>query len=109
MKPQRFFLALRMVPCCLLLVTGALRSQMPSAPGRLAVKSTPPGATITIDNQRMKQPAPFTYLVSPGSHKVTARGPAGRTLKCSPESPYVGSGSTVEINCAAGENTPSNK
>jgi hypothetical protein len=87
------------VLCSLLLFPAPLLPQMPSAPGRLSVKSTPSGAVITIDNQEMRQHAPSTFAVSPGSHRVTAKDPSGKLLKCSPESPRVASGSTVQVDC----------
>lgn len=98
MTKQRLFSVLKM-PLCVVLFAELLPSQMPSAPGRLSVASTPPGATVTIDGRQMSRPAPSTFTVSPGSHKVTAETPAGEALTCNPGSPNVYSGSTVRVSC----------
>jgi len=95
---QRLFSVPKMALCGFLLFPESLPSQMPSPPGRLSVTSTPPGATITIDGKQMSRPAPSTFVVSPGSHNVTAETPAGEFLTCNPGSPTVYSGSTVRVN-----------
>ncbi len=101
MKTQPLFPGLCLALCCLFLFPGLLRPQMPQAPGKLYITSTPPGGTVTIDNQQMRRLTPFTFVVSPGAHKVRVKGPAGKPMKCDPESPNVRSGYTVTVNCAA--------
>jgi hypothetical protein len=80
----------------LLLLQGFLWSQMPQSPGRLAVKSEPPDAAVTIDNQVMKKHTPSTFVVSPGKHNLKV---AGQGLNCSVAQVNVPSGSTVTVNC----------
>ncbi|MFY9728850.1 MAG: PEGA domain-containing protein [Bryobacteraceae bacterium] len=110
MKTQRLFPALGLALCCLFLSPGLLRSQMPQRPGKLYVTSAPPGGIVTIDDQQMRRTTPFTFVVSPGYHKVKVTGPEGKPMKCNPASPNVRSGFTVTVNCTAeGREPPAKK
>ena len=59
-----------MAGLCILLFPALLSPQRPDSPGKLRITSTPPGAAIKVDNQRMPQPTDFTFTVSPGVHNV---------------------------------------
>jgi hypothetical protein len=90
---------LEMALCWVLLFPALLSSQRPQT-GRLSVTSTPPGAEITIDNQRTNQSTPFTFVVSPGEHRVAV---TSETLRnCAKPVPVpVSPGSAVSIHCTS--------
>jgi len=75
-------------------------AQAPAQPGKLVVKSTPPGAVITINGRRMPQPTDATFVVPAGNYKVSVSGGAGR-LNCSTQSFRVNSVGTTEVQCTA--------
>jgi hypothetical protein len=86
-----------------------LSPQRPQLPGRLKITSTPPGAKITIDDQRLNQSTDFTFAVSPGDHSVAVISSA--LPKCAkPIKVTVTSGSVTSVNCtAAGWDNPADK
>jgi hypothetical protein len=109
MKAQRMFLVSEILSCCLLLFPAPVSSQRPQTPGKLFVTSTPPGATIAIDNQATGQSTDFTFVVSPGDHYVSLTSsslPNCKNLKKAP----VSSGHITRVNCtAAGWDEPASK
>jgi len=102
MKTQRLLPVLELALCCLFLFPGLLRSQMPQKPGRLTVDSTPPGATVAIDNRQMSRPTPFTFVLSPGQHSVNVRGKdqAGKDMSCT-ASLNIAAGAAQSVHCTA--------
>jgi hypothetical protein len=97
MTTHRLFPVLMAALFCLVLFPGLVRSQMPQAPGRLYVTSTPAGASVAVDNRRMSRQTPFTFVVSPGNHTVKVNGDG---LSCS-ASLNVPSSSTKSLHCTA--------
>jgi len=99
---RRLFAIVVLALGCLFLFPGMLRAQMPNRPGRLTVESTPPGATVTIDGQVMQRVTPFTFVISPGEHRVTVQGKdeAGKEMSCT-TSLNVESGSAKSLRCTA--------
>ena len=91
------FPALNLVVYCLLLPAPS-PFQRPPQPGQLTVTSTPPGAEITVDNQRMRQVTPFTFYVAPGQHTVTS----STQPKCeTPAKVTVTAGDAMLVHCTA--------
>jgi PEGA domain len=81
---------------CLLLLPTTLSSQMPREPGVLAVMSSPPGATITINGKLMKPQTDAKFVVSPGTYHVVIDGTG--SLHCD-KNVKVASGMTTTVNC----------
>ena len=100
MKAQRVFPAPETLLCCLLLFQAPLSSQRPETPGRLTVRSTPPAAIITIDDQDTNQVTPFTFVVSPGDHSVSLKSPSLPDCK-KPKKVTVSSGAVTSVSCTA--------
>jgi hypothetical protein len=46
-------------------------AQLKAKNGRLIVSSTPPGATVTLDDTTLPEKTPLSVLVPPGSHRLT--------------------------------------
>jgi hypothetical protein len=46
------------------------QAEIKAMPGKVRIESTPPGATITIDDKPQASPTPTEVELSPGSHKV---------------------------------------
>jgi hypothetical protein len=84
------------VAAALLYLSGVCRATPPPS-GWISVISTPPGANITIDGQKVGQPANATFALSPGRHTVLISGGAGN-LHCL-VTIAVESGRTKEIQC----------
>jgi PEGA domain len=81
---------------CLLLLPTTLSSQMPHEPGVLAVMSSPPGATITINGKLMKPQTDAKFVVSPGMYRVVID--RAGSLHCD-KSVKVASGMTTTVSC----------
>ena len=105
---QRIFPALEMTFYCVLLFPMPLLSQRPALAGKLTVTSTPPGARITIDNQIMGQATPFTFVVSPGDHRVAVK--SADLTNCGTKRVSLVAGSAVSLNCGPkGWDNPNSK
>jgi hypothetical protein len=96
MHVPRVFPRLRTVACGMLLLPAWSASQRPPQPGQLTVKSTPAGASITIDGQLMKRPTNYTYYVSPGTHTVSLSAPPACTQETKVS---VTAGTALTLNC----------
>jgi hypothetical protein len=84
---------------CILLLAGAASSQMHQPPlGRLEITSTPPGASITINNQSRPERTNVSLVVSPGNYTVSITGGPGN-LNCQPQAVSVQGGKTVRVTC----------
>jgi hypothetical protein len=89
---------------CFALLLPAGSSQTPPQPGKLTVNSTPPGATVAINGEKMQQLTNFTFAVSPGTYKISVAGGEGNLQKCAGNnsiSVQVSSGSQKTLLCAA--------
>ena len=85
---------------CLLPLAGALMAQTPGRPGKLTVSSTPKGAAIFVNGQRMGQTTDATFVISPGTYKVSVSGGAGN-LNCPVKSVQVTVGGLEELSCTS--------
>jgi hypothetical protein len=92
MNNHRPLPALKTIVFLALLIAPAAFSQMPAKPGKLVLKSDPPGAKIVINGTTISEAAPATVVVSPGTYKVTIGTCAEQTIP-------VASGETKEIHC----------
>ena len=103
MKAQRVFPAPAMAFLCVLLFSALSSPQRPDLPGKISVSSTPPGAAIRIDNQRMRQSTgskDVVFTVSPGEHSVALIHPD--LPKCAkPIKSNVNPGSVTHVSCTA--------
>lgn len=86
--------------CCLLPLAGALMAQTPGRPGKLSVSSTPKGAAIFVNGQRMGQTTDATFVISPGTFKVSVSG-GGGNLNCPVKSVQVTAGGLTELSCTS--------
>lgn len=80
MSASKISLTLEAALCCVLLLPAASSQTSPQL-GKLVIKSTPQGATITINGQTMNQQTDATFVVSPGNYKVSVTGGVGN-LNC---------------------------
>lgn len=80
-------------------LAATLAAQAPGRPGRLSVNSTPKGAAISINGRKMGQPTNATFVVSPGTYKVSVSGSGN--LSCPAKSVEVSAGATAELECTA--------
>jgi PEGA domain len=96
MNAPRMFTRLSTAVCGMLVLPAWLASQRPPQPGQLTVKSTPAGASITIDGQLMKRPTNYTYYVSPGTHRVSLSAPPACTQQTTVP---VTAGTALTLNC----------
>jgi hypothetical protein len=87
------------VLCCAFLSQPSMLLQAPSQPGRIAISSTPSGAYITIDGQRMNQLTDATFVASQGTHNVSVIGGPGN-LNCSERKFQVSSGQVTKVYCS---------
>ena len=82
---------------CWIILLPSLLAQTPAKPGRLVVKSVPPGAAVVVNGQSWQQPTNTAIVVAPGNYSVSV---AGDKLKnCPAKSVAVQSGSVIEITC----------
>jgi hypothetical protein len=108
LKIQQTFPVLEIAFCCVLLFPTPSLSQRPQLAGKLTVTSTPPGAGITIDNQVMGQSTPFTFVVSPGDHRVAVK--SADLTNCGTKRVSLVAGSAVSLNCGPkGWDNPNSK
>ncbi|HEX4448732.1 MAG TPA: PEGA domain-containing protein [Polyangiaceae bacterium] len=49
--------------------------EIKAMPGKVHIESTPPGATVTVDDKPQASPAPFDVELAPGSHVVKFSAP----------------------------------
>jgi hypothetical protein len=97
-RDHQMFPALKKAAYGFVLLPALLQSQRPQQPGHLTVTSTPVGAEITIDNQRMRQVTPYTFFVAPGEHRVSS----STVPKCeTPVRVTVSAGAAMSVHCAA--------
>jgi PEGA domain len=89
-----------------LLFPPALSLQMPPQPGKLVIRSEPTGATIAINGKATGQQTDATFVVSPGTYKVSVGGPDGKS-NCVGIILTVASGQTVGGVCSGTSWTPS--
>ena len=89
----------KLLPIAALLCPATLLPQMPPQPGKLAISSEPPGATVSIKGQVMTQHTNGTFLVSPGTYAIVVTSQDGK-LKCT-GSLTVASGQTASADCTA--------
>jgi len=75
----------------------ALLAQMPPQSAKLVISSEPAGAEVTINNDKMKQTTNATFVVSPGTYKVTVTS-SDRALDCT-LTVTVSSGDTRKGTC----------
>jgi D-alanyl-D-alanine carboxypeptidase len=92
MNNRPLLLALRTIVFLALFIAPAAFSQMPAKPGKLVIKSDPPGAKIVINGTTLSEAAPATIVVSPGTYKVMIGTCAEQTIP-------VASGDTKEVHC----------
>ena len=85
---------------CLLLLAGALMAQTPKRPGKLTVSSTPKGAAIFVNGQRMGQTTDATFVISPGAYKVAVNGGTGN-LNCPVKQVQVTAGGSATLSCTS--------
>jgi hypothetical protein len=69
---------------------------MPGEPGILAVTSSPPGATITINGKLMKPQTDAKFVVSQGTYRVVID--RAGSLHCD-KNVKVTSGMTTTVSC----------
>ncbi|HTR47289.1 MAG TPA: PEGA domain-containing protein [Verrucomicrobiae bacterium] len=86
--------------CWIAFFPGAASPQMPSAPARLIVLSSPQGATILIDGQSTGQATPKTFVVAPRTYKVSLFGAGGNSACATPAVVTLASGQSKTVNCA---------
>ena len=87
----------RLVIAVLLIQLPGLSHATPPQSGWISVVSTPPGAAITIDNQKVNQPTNATFALAPGAHTVVISGGPSK-LSCA-VTVTVKSGETSAIQC----------
>lgn len=85
---------------CLLLLASALMAQTPKRPGKLTISSTPKGAAIFVNGQQMGQTTDATFVISPGTFKVSVSG-GGGNLNCPVKSVQVTAGGLTELSCTS--------
>lgn len=85
---------------CLLPLASALMAQTPKRPGKLTVSSTPKGAAIFVNGQQMGQTTDATFVISPGTYKVSVSGGAGN-LNCPVKSVQVTAGGSTALSCTS--------
>ena len=85
---------------CLLPLAGVLIAQTPKRPGKLTVTSTPKGAAIFVNGKQMGQSTDASFVISPGTYKVSVSGGAGN-LNCAVKSVQVTAGGSIEVNCTS--------
>lgn len=84
-----------------LLPAAGLWSQTPPQPGKLTITSTPKGAAIVIDGKKMPQPTDATFVVSPGTYRVSVADATGNLKNCPTRNVAVSSGSQTVLDCSA--------
>ena len=94
---MKFTTSWKLLPIAALMCPAALLPQMPPQPGKLAISSEPPGATVSINGKVMSQHTNATFLVSPGTYAIVVTSQDGR-LKCT-GSLSVTSGQTASADC----------
>lgn len=72
---------MQFVPALILLWPPAWSPQMPAQPCQLVIKSEPAGATVTINGTVRDKPTNVTFIVTPGTYKVSV-GRAGEKTYC---------------------------
>jgi hypothetical protein len=85
----------------LLLLPAGLPSQTPKKTGKLIVTSTPQGATIVINGQKVPQPTNATFVVSAGTYRVSVADAEGKLKNCATKVFSVSSGSQTTAYCTA--------
>ncbi len=97
MGASKIFLTRNVFKLWLLLVPAALSSQTPQRPGVLALTSTPPGASITINGTLTKARTNTRLVVAPGAYTVLIAG-GSANLHCEKQV-QVAIGQTVPVTC----------
>ena len=85
---------------CLLPLAGVLIAQTPRQPGKLTVSSTPKGAAIFVNGKQMAQSTDASFVISPGTYKVSVSGGAGN-LNCPVKSVQVIAGGSTALSCTS--------
>jgi hypothetical protein len=75
-----------------LLLPAGLPSQTPPQSGKLIITSTPKGATIVINGQKMQQLTDATFVVSSGTYRVSVADADGNLKNCATKNVSVSSG-----------------
>jgi hypothetical protein len=83
--------------CWALLWPGVLESQAPAL-AKLIIKSTPTGATITL-NGKVRGKTDAGFAVGPGRYTVTVSGAAN----CGAKEFAITQGQNITVNCAEGK------
>jgi hypothetical protein len=76
----------------------ALFAQMPPQTCKLVISSEPTGAAVTINGKKMDQPTNATFVVYPGTYKVSVKSSDG-TLVCADTTLTIIGGKTLTQNC----------